>query len=443
MSRNLIKLGFAALWALATPFLPATFAQVEQGTITGTVTDSSGGVMANARVVITNVQTGVAKETLTNDEGYYRVPYLHPGKYTVTVDQQGFSPSTVSDVNLSVGLTATVNVSLKPGSPSEAVTVTATMVQLERESASLGNVVGSLQLIELPLFGRNPYSLVTLAPGVMPRGNTGVGPIINGGRSNTTEVLLDGAESRNSTTNDISYTPPLEVMQEFKVITNSMAAEFGRSGGGVITGATRSGTNRLHGSFYEFLRNDKLNANSWTTNRFGIPDPNTGKVPRSPFKRNEYGLALGAPVILPRLYDGHDRTFFFVNWEQIKQRSPDDYIVTVPTALERRGDFSQTVDSRGNLIRVFDPATTRPDPARPGSYLRDPFPNNQIPANRIDPITNRILQFYPLPNRSTLTQNFVLPASRQDDTWKLFFRVDHNIGTKQHLFFTYGRADNP
>ena len=443
MLRNLVKLGFAALWGLATPVLPAVFAQVEQGTITGTVTDSSGGVMPNARVVITNVQTGVAKETLTNDEGYYRVPYLHPGKYTVTVDQQGFSPSTVSDVNLSVGLTATVNISLKPGSPSEAVTVTATMVHLERESASLGNVVGSLQLIELPLFGRNPYSLVTLAPGVMPRGNTGVGPIINGGRSNTTEVLLDGAESRNSTTNDISYTPPLEVVQEFKVITNSMAAEFGRSGGGVITAATRSGTNRLHGSFYEFLRNDKLNANSWTTNRVGIPDPNTGKVPRSPFKRNEYGLALGAPVVLPRLYDGHDRTFFFVNWEQIKQRSPDDYIVTVPTALERRGDFSQTVDARGNLIRIFDPDTTLPDPARPGSYLRDQFPGNQIPANRIDPISNRILQFYPLPNRSTLTQNFVLPASRQDDTWKMFFRVDHNIGTKQHLFFTYGRADNP
>jgi hypothetical protein len=287
--RNLVKVGFAALLVSATPFLRATFAQVEQGTITGTVTDSSGGVMPNARVVITNVQTGVAKETLTNDEGYYRVPYLHPGKYTVAVDQQGFSPATVSDVNLSVGLTATVNVSLKPGSPSEAVTVTATMVQLERESASLGNVVGSLQLIELPLFGRNPYSLVTLAPGVMPRGNTGVGPIINGGRSNTTEVLLDGAESRNSTTNDIAYTPPLEVVQEFKVITNSMAAEFGRSGGGVITAATRSGTNRLHGSFYEFLRNDKLNANSWTTNRVGIPDPNTGKVPRSPFKRNEYG----------------------------------------------------------------------------------------------------------------------------------------------------------
>ena len=424
-------------WGLLSPAL----AQVEQATITGTVIDQSGAVIPGVRVLVINVQTGVSKETFTNQEGEYRVPYLPPGQYRVSVELKGFSSVSVPEIDLKVGLTATINISLKPGELSETVTVEARSIQLERSTASLGNVVGSMQLLELPLFGRNPYSLVTLAPGVLPRGNTGVGPIVNGGRSNTTEILLDGAESRNSTTNDIAYTPPLEVVQEFKIITNSMAAEFGRSGGGVVTAATRSGTNKFHGSFYEFLRNDKLNANSWTTNRTGIPDPKTGKVPRSPFKRNEYGFTSGGPVYLPRLYDGHDRTFFFFNWEQTKQRSPEDSIVTVPTELERRGDFSQTFDGSARLIRVFDPDTTRADPARPGFFIRDQFPGNQIPANRLDPIALRILQYYPLPNRTTRTQNLVLPASRKDDTWKLFFRVDHSIGNKHHLFFTHGRAD--
>lgn len=437
---QLLRAGLSFTIAVAA-LTNVSLAQVEQATITGTVNDQSGGVILGARVVVTNIKTGVSKETLTNEAGSYRVPYLHPGPYTVTVDQPGFSPARVSDINLSVGLIATINVTLKPGAIEEAVTVISSSIQLEQQSASLGNVVRSTQLLELPLLGRNPYALVLLAPGVLPRGNTGVGPIINGGRSNTTEVLLDGAETRNSTTNDIAYTPPLEVVQEFKVITNSMAAEFGRSGGGVIVAATRSGTNEFHGSVYEFLRSDKLNANSWTTNRVGTPDPRTGKVPRSPFKRNEYGFTFGGAVHVPGLYDGHDRTFFFINWEQVKQRSPDDVIATVPTALERSGDFSQTFDGRGNLIKVFDPATTRPNPARTGFFIRDQFQGNKIQASRLDPIALRILQFYPLPSRGTRTQNLVLPGSREDDTWKLFFRVDHNVG-KHHLFFTHGRADN-
>ncbi|MBI4472580.1 MAG: TonB-dependent receptor, partial [Acidobacteria bacterium] len=435
--RNRVYVSFLISLCL---FIPA-LAQVEQANITGTVSDQSGAVIPGARVRAINTQTRVTKETVTNDQGQYRIPYLHPGRYEVTVELQGFSTARVPDISLKVGLTATVNVTLKTGELSETVTVEARAIQLERSSASLGNVVGTMQLLELPLFGRNPYSLVTLAPGVLPRGNTGTGPIISGGRSNTTEVLLDGAESRNATTNDIAYTPPLEVVQEFQVVTNSMAAEFGRSGGGVITAATRSGTNELHGSFYEFLRNDKLNANSWTTNRTGRPDPITGKVPRSPFKRNEYGFTVGGPVYFPSVYDGHNRTFFFVNWEQVKQRSPDDFIVTVPTELQRKGDFSQTFDGSGRLIRIFDPDTTRPDPARPGFYIRDQFPGNQIPSNRLDPIALRILEYYPVPNRTTRTQNIVLPASRKDDTWKLFFRIDHSIGNKHHLFFTHGRAD--
>ena len=289
--------------------------------------------------------------------------------------------------------------------------------------------------------------MVTLAPGVVPRGNPGSGPIINGGRSNTSEILLDGAETRNSTTNDINYAPPLETVQEFKVITNSMSSEFGRSGGGVLTAVTPSGSNEFHGSIYEFLRNDKLNANSWSNNRVGLQ--------RSPFRRNEYGFAVGGPVYLPRFgegdrqpgYNGRNKTFFFVNWEQTRQRSPDDTIATVPTELERSGDFSRTFDGSGNLIRIYDPATTRPDPTRAGRFIRDQFSCdgrlNVICPNRLDPIALRVMQFFPLPNRATRTQNFVQTGSRQDDSSRLFFRIDHNIGSKHRLFLTLGRQNSP
>ncbi len=412
----------------------AALAQVEQATITGTVTDQSGAVVPQAQVTITNLQTGVASQTRTNEEGHYRLPYLHPGQYEVTVEKEGFNKARVSGVNLTVGLTATVNVTLKPGALQQEVTVTAVAVQLEQQSSSLANVVGSRQIIELPLLGRNPYSLVLLAPGVMPKGNPGAGPIINGGRSNTSEILLDGAETRNSTTNDIAYSPPLEVVQEFRVITNGFSSEYGRSGGGVLTAATRSGTNDLRGSLYEFLRNDKLNANGWSNNRSGLS--------RSTFRRNEYGIAAGGPVYLPRLYDGRNRSFFFVNWEQVPQRSPDNIRMTVPTPPERAGDFSQTVNNRNQLIQIFDPATTRQNPNDPRQFIRDPFPGNRIPAGRFDPIALRVLEFLPLPNRNELVNNFVLNNTRRNDTGRVFFRFDHNIGSKHRLFLTHGRQNN-
>ncbi len=426
-------------------FTSTAFAQIDQGTITGTVTDQSGAIVPSALIVVTHTQTGVKRETRTNEEGHYRVPYLPIGQYELTVESQGFSKGRVVGIVITVGLTATINVSLAPGTLQlDAVTVTATSVQLERQTATLGNVFVSSQIIQLPTAGRNPYDLLTLAPGVAPIVGGGAGSLINGGRISTTEILLDGAETRNTTSGGIAYTPPLEAVGEFKVITNSMSAEFGRSGGGVLTASTRSGTNALHGSFYEYLQNDKLNANSFFNNLRGVD--------RTPFRRNEYGFSVSGPVYLPRLYNGHDRTFFFVNWEQTKSRSPYQLVATVPTALERAGDFSQTFDNNGNLIKIFDPnprtTVTVPDPDRPGQsiYLRQQISCgdrlNVICPDRIDPIARRVLEYYPLPNRSTLTQNFVQTGgSSINDQWKMFFRVDHNLGKSHKLFMSYGRQD--
>ncbi|MBI1895554.1 MAG: TonB-dependent receptor [Acidobacteria bacterium] len=390
--------------------------------------------MPGAKVTATNTATRVRSQTRSNESGLYRIPYLPAGEYEIAVEKDGFTRAVAGPIRLNVGLTATIDVTLTTGTVQQEITVTSSAVLLEQQSSALGNVIGSRQMTELPLLGRNPYSLVLLAPGVMPKGGGGAGPIINGGRSNTSEILLDGAETRNSTTNDIAYTPPLETVQEFKVLTNSFSSEFGRSGGGVLTVATRSGTNELHGSFYEFLRNDKLNANSWSNNRVGLP--------RSAFRRNEFGIAAGGPVFLPRLYDGRNRSFFFVNWEKVPQRSPDNILATVPAVRERAGDFSNTVNNRGQLIVIYDPTTTAPDPARPGQFRRDPFPNNLIPANRVNPISRRVLELYPLPNRDSLVQNFVLNNTRKNDTDKLFLRFDQAAGDRHRLFLTTGKQEN-
>ena len=197
---------------------------MEQGTIAGTVVDKSGAVVPGATVVATHVDTKVARETVSNASGNYALPYLRAGIYDVSVDLMGFTGARVERVVVSVGSTATVNLTLAPAGLTEEVTVTAAITHFESQSATLSNVVTGRQIQQLPIVGRNPYSLVALSPGVQDRGNSGTGPIVSGARSNST--MLDGAEQRNSTTNDLNYTPPAESIEEFKVVTNGLAAEF-------------------------------------------------------------------------------------------------------------------------------------------------------------------------------------------------------------------------
>lgn len=420
-------LSSAVFVCVATSFC---FAQTEQGTITGVVTDPSGAVVEGAKVTVVNTDTQVSGVSQTNGQGNYTFPFLPHGTYSVSIEKPGFSLNRVDGVSLRVGLTATINFTLQPGTLQQRVTVTADAALVESQSSSLGNVVSSRQITQLPLNGRNPYSLLTLAPGVTPTGNSGTGPIISGGRSNTSGVLFDGQETRNTSTNDIAYTPPLETVAEFKVITNNFSAEYGRSGGGILTAAGRSGTNEIHGSAYEFFRNDKLNANGWTNNR--------NNLPRTAVRHNEFGFSVGAPVIIPRVYNGKNRTFFFFNLERIPDRNPDNIAATVPTVAQRAGDFSQTRTTAGALIQIYDPNTTVPDPARPGSYIRSQFPNNQIPADRISPIATNILSYYPLPNLPGNTNNYAIAATRASLNSKYYGRIDEAIGNNNRLFFRYG-----
>ncbi len=430
-------------WVRAIAVVTALFtgnflwAQGERTTITGTITDSSGAVVVGARVTVRQVATNTITKTESNSAGLYFAPSLSIGEYEITVEKQGFRPSKVSGIQMTVGLTATINVVLEVGAVAEAVQVTAAAVQLEAQTSGLGKVVETRRVVELPLLGRNPLALAATAPGVLPTSGqqaNGGGIIgasttaqINGGLAQQNGILIDGGESRGTTESGNAYTVPLESVAEFKVETSAYSAEFGRAAGGIVNLATRSGTNDWHGVAYEFLRNDHLNANSWQNNRNGVP--------KGLFQRNEFGGAFGGRI-------KRDRTFFFANYEGTREGQPDQFLATVPTAAQKAGDFSQTLDRNGRLVVIYDPSTTRPDPTRPGSFVRDPFPGNAIPAQRIHPISKNVAPLWGTANRAgqgpSNVNNFFLTGKNVTDADLWFTRLDHIITEKHHLYGRFG-----
>ena len=417
----------------------ALLGQGERASVTGTVTDASQALVPGTNIAIRNVATNVITRTQSNSEGIYYLPALPPGQYELTAEKQGFRPSKVSNIPLSVNLTATINVVLEVGTVAEAVEVQATAVQLEAQTSGLGKTVETRRVVELPLLGRNPLSLAALAPGVIPtRGQVGAGgdaigsatnSRISGGLAMQNAVLMDGGDSRGFTSSGQSYVFPLESVAEFKIETATYSAEFGRAGGGVVNVASKSGTNQFHGVAYEFLRNDHLNANSWSNNRT--------RVARTLFQRNEFGAALGGPII-------HDRTFFFGNYEGIRQGSPRNFLATVPLAEWKTGDFRNARDRNGNQIAIYDPLTTRANPS--GGYIRDQFPNNVIPANRLHDISRNVMAYWPDPNRAgegaSQVNNYFRSGKNVNNIDVWFTRVDHIITPKHQIFGRFGGSQN-
>jgi hypothetical protein len=413
------------------------FGQVERGGISGTVTDSTGALVAKVQVSATNEATRVISRVETTEGGLYKIPYLPAGKYSVVMEIAGFTTHRVTEVPVLVGQITTVDATMKPGSLQQEVTVTANALAVEQVSSSLGYVTSSRQIIELPT-GRSPYSLLTLSPGVIAVGNTATGPIVNGGRSNTTAVLFDGQDTRNNSTLDNAYTPPQEAVGEVRYITNSFSAEYGRSAGGVVVAAGRSGANQLHGSAYDYLRNDKLNANTWANNR--------NNVRRGRQRRNDYGFSLSGPVVLPSIYTGRNKTFFFFNWDETNDHGVQTPMASVPTALQKAGDFSQTMTSAGALIRIYDPLTTAAVPGQAGAFTRQPFAGNLLPASRMDPIVRKVLAYYPeptLPNSPTVNVNWSQQFSQIVKTTRWYGRADHNFSQRNKIFFRYGYDVTP
>ncbi|MBI3680737.1 MAG: TonB-dependent receptor [Acidobacteria bacterium] len=360
--------------------------------ITGRVADMSGAVVPGAVVTVTHVDTGVNREVKTNTEGYYTVPLLPQGNYRVGVRLAGFRSPARSGIVLDEGQTLRLDFTLEVGQVTETLEVKGGAPLLETEHPALSTVITNEKIVDLPLLGRNPVNLALLVPGVR-----AVGPFgglwsssyntssmsISGGPPSGNNFMVDGVAAEHFTSGGFQVYLSVDGTAEFRIITRNASAEFGRTGGGVINVISKSRTNDFHGTLFEFLRNKSLNANGFFQNRAGAT--------RAPFTYNQYGAALGGPI-------QKNKTFFFSNWERVNQRSTASVFRTVPTPLQRQGDFSQTQDAAGRTIIIYDPATTRANPANPSLRIRDPFPGDSIPQGRIHPVARAVAGYYPAPN---------------------------------------------
>lgn len=398
--------------------------QTPTGTVQGTVTDASGAAVSGAAVTVTNAGTNESKELKTDSSGHYVVPFLNPGAYTVTVQASGFRTVTQDGVKIDVGQNRSVDFALQVGQISEKVEVQANATPLDTNNATLGQVIDRAKVIDLPLNGRNPFSLATLVPGVNDVGGAST-PHIGGSRNAVNEQQLDGVSNilpENNVGNNVSaYTPIVDSVQEFSVQTNSLAAEYGRFGGGVINLVTKSGTNELHGGLFEFSRNAVLNANDFFANRAGQAKPDSNE--------RQYGGTIGGPIVLPKLYDGHNRSFFFFGFQGDNASRAAIATSTVPTLAERAGDFS-------GLGAIYDPLSVTQDAS--GNYVRAPFLNNRIPSTRFDPVAVNALKYFPAPNTGgpgALTNNFVAVGSGGSNNYQWDSRLDHNFTQNWHTFF--------
>jgi hypothetical protein len=428
-----------------------TFAQQGRGTIFGTVTDATGKVIAGASVTLVSVSTRLNYTATANDEGYYVFPALPVGAYSLAASKEGFKKGLRSGLTLEVDQKAQVDVQLETGAVSETVTIVAQAPLIDTGSATVGKVIENRRVQDLPVNGRNALALVLLAPSVQsavgPRATgfadrgTEVSSIrINGSPIATNNFIVDGLSSVNAYLPDVNINPTVDAVQEFKVQTNTMSAEFGFTLGGVVNLVTKSGTNALRGTLYDYGRNDALDANLWSNNR--------ANRPKSPLRYNQFGGALGGPIRIPKKifgplggFDGRDRSFFFFNYEGYRFTTSNSGFYTMPTEAFRRGDFSQLKDATGRPILIYDPATTRANPNGNG-LLRDPFPNNIIPENRIDPVAKNILRFYPLPNRTpdnafTNLNNYFGAVSNKRSLNQYTSRVDHRFNEQNNFSARY------
>jgi len=435
--------------------LSHALAQTTSTSILGTVRDTSGAVISTAKVTVIAVRTGIKRTELTSNTGDYNFPLLDPGEYQVTVEVPGFKTETRSNITLELNQKARIDFSLSVGAQSERVEVSAEVALLQTDEASLGQVVTTRRIEELPLNGRNLAGLAVLQPGVQfgPRmgfdGLTGGGGgvpipgasiaiVANGQREVNQHATLDGVTVTEARVNTVPFTPSIEAVQEFKVQSGSYSAEYGTNSGAQVTIALKSGTNQFHGTAFNFLRNDKLDAESYFQNYFN--SPGQARRPKDNLRQNQYGGVFSGPVWIPGVYNGRDRTFFMFDYEVRKRRQPGGIgTALVPSEAFRNGDLSALLDRRdanGNAlpsIQVVDPLTGTP------------IPGNIIPQNRISPIAKNVMGFWPAAQRSLADPisgvNYIGAGNIKLDDDQRFIRIDHNFSEKDKIFGRYAFDD--
>jgi hypothetical protein len=417
-------------------------AQTSSGSVSGLVTDSASASVSNAEVRILNVETGINRETRSDDTGRFSFPNLLPAAYDITASADGFKTTVRKGIQLEVDQGLRIDIQLEVGAMEQKIEVAAESPLLETESAKVGTVVETRHITELPLNGRQFAQLILLTPGALPialgqstsfKVQLGAGsysPVVNGQRSRFNSFSLDGVENNDPMFNSYALNPSVDAIQEFSVQSRGDAGESGRSMGADVVVVTRSGTNQYRGTVWEFLRNTDLDARNFF-------DP-----VRPSFKQNQFGGTIGGPVRAPH-YKGRDRTFFFGYYEGFRFVRSANNIGTVPTDAMRTGDFSDP-----QLPRIFDIATTRADASVPGGYARSAFPGNIIPQNRINQNAQDILkQVYPAPNLPGFTNNYINTTGRMQSNDQGSIRVDHRLTSNNTLFGRYsyndGYNDNP
>ncbi|HEV2711218.1 MAG TPA: TonB-dependent receptor [Edaphobacter sp.] len=435
-------------------------AQKDAGAIAGTAHDASGAVIGGVTIAATDVDHGTTVTATSNASGEYVLSPLKVGHYIIKATRSGFNSVVSTPITLQVQQRVVFDVTLTVGEVSQSVTVTDSTAQLQTETSDLGQVIDSRQISNLPLNGRNFAQLALLSPGTAPaapgsRDQSSFGFSANGARSLQNNFLLDGIDNNSNLPdllNGSSYViePPVESLQEFKVQTSSYTAEFGRGNGAVINAVTRSGTNQLHGAFYEFFRNDALDARNYYD------------ATRQPYKQNQFGGTIGGPIVLPKIYNGRGRTFFFTDYEGFRSVDSEPIPAIVPTLAQRSGDFSSNIDYTSP---VNDPVSGMPvldcngQPTYAGEifnsrlaqqsgvngtgYCGVPFgysggqPTNVIPGGVIDPLAARLAALYPAPNANNPAYNFVSSPKRVINRNNFDLRLDQQINDADSAFARY------
>ncbi len=451
------------------------YGQVDAGTILGTVKDQTGAVVPGAKVTLTNEGTSFSLSKVTGGDGSYIFTPIKIGTYTVEAEFQGFQKASHPHVTVDVQQQVVVDFNLQPGQLTQTVEVTAAVPLLQTENSSVGQVVGARAVNDLPLNGRNFTFLAQLTAGVNvgqpeSRGLNASGSFsANGNRPAQNNYLLDGIDNNIDVVDFLNGTnfvvlPAVDAIQEFKVQTNNYAAEIGRAGGAVLNATIKSGTNQLRGDAWEFVRNDKFDAADFFQNA----NAPAGQATKGAYRQNQFGFAVGGPVYLPKVYNGRNKSFWFFDYEGTRIRQAVPFTATVPTAAEKASgytDFSDLLTQGGApqtdllgrtfaLGAIFDPATTRSvtkgqvDPVTgltvtDNGFVRDPFPGNKIPANRLNPNAIKLLNLYPSPTSPSLFNNFLPTPGLRDNRNTFDVRIDHNFSEHDQIFGRVSYYDEP
>jgi hypothetical protein len=412
----------------------------QNASVSGEVVDPQHAVVKAATVTLTRISTQVKVQTETNGSGNFVLPPVVPGTYEIKAEAAGFAPVAVTGITLEIGEAKNLTLELKVSGVQQTVEVTSALPELNTNTADRGLMIEPAFVQSIPLNIRNPLQLIDFAAGVT-KGDDGLSGQdatsesrtntfrINGAKGSTTDVLIDGAANTTAYYNQDAGIPGVESVQEFRVYTGAYAPEFGRTSGGLVSYALHTGTDQFHGSVFEFFRNEEMDANGFNANH---TNPIT---PKGHFSRNQYGATFGGPVILPKLYNGRQKTFFFASYEGLRDTSAGSFLGTVPTALERSGDFSQTYDAKGNLIVLYNPYTTTTGK----NYSRAVVPGNNVNnIAALNPIGSALVNLYPLPNRTGTggsdLDNFFSNAPNTDDNNSFDLRIDHQFNEHHSIF---------